>query len=309
MTIERIEITSREQWLKLRKPDVTASVTGALFGLHPYVTALKVYYQHQGMEFPFEETKPVRRGRLLENAVAERVAEEHPEWAIRKNNHYYRDPDLKLGATPDFFIDGDPRGLGVLQTKTAYPHIFERDWDGGNITPLWIELQLLTEMMLTDAAFGVAAVVYNYDLDVSIRELPRHSGAEARIIDAVQTYWRDFNAGLEPQPDYGKDAELIKLIYPHEAQHKTIDLSGDNELPAMLNERRAIMQRIDSLDQRKSEIETEIKFKLRDAAVATGIDGFKVTWKTTQFRGYTVPEREARVLRISTKGNNHERSS
>jgi predicted phage-related endonuclease len=298
MIIERIPILSRPQWLELRKPDVTASVVAALFGLHPYVTALKLYYQHNGMEFEFEETKPIRRGRLLENAVAQRVGEEHEDWIIEKCQTYFRAPELKLGATPDFFIHGDPRGLGILQTKTAYPRIFERDWDNGNITPIWTELQLLTEMMLTDAAFGVAAVIYNYDLDLCDRELPRHAGAEARIKIAVQNFWEMLRLDVEPSPDFGKDAELIKLISPREATDKMLDLSHDNELPEILAERASVMQRIASLEDRKNEIETQIRFKLGDAAQVTGVNGFKITYKTSHYHGYTVPERDTRVLRI-----------
>jgi predicted phage-related endonuclease len=298
MIVERIPILSRPQWLELRKPDITASVVAALFGLHPYVTALKLYYQHNGMEFEFEETKPIRRGRLLENVVAQRVGEEHDDWIIEKCQTYFRAPELQLGATPDFFIHGDPRGLGILQTKTAYPHIFERDWDNGNITPLWIELQLLTEMLLADAAFGVAAVVYNYDLDVCIRELPRHAGAEERIKTAAQNFWELMRIGHEPAPDFGKDAELIKLISPREATDKMVDMSGDNELPEILAERAALMQRIASLDQRKDEIEAQIKYKLGDAAQVSGVNGWKVTYKTSNFSGYTVLPREVRVLRI-----------
>jgi len=298
MVIERIPILSRPQWLELRKPDVTASVVAALFGLHPYVTPLKLFYQHQGMDFPFEETKPVRRGRLLENAVGQRVGEEHDDWIIEKCQTYFRAPELRLGATPDFFIHGDPRGMGILQTKTAYPRVFERDWDNGNVTPLWIELQLLTEMMLTDAAFGVAAVVYNYDLDVCIRELPRHAGAESRIKTQVQNFWEMLKLGHEPDPDFGKDAELIKLITPHEVNEKSIDLSQDNELPELLVERSAIMERIASLDDRKKEIETQVKFKMRDASQVTGLNGYKVTYKTSHFDEYTVAARDTRVLRI-----------
>jgi predicted phage-related endonuclease len=298
MIVERIPIFSRAQWLELRKPDVTASVVAALFNLHPYTTALKLYYQHNGMEFEFEETKPVRRGRLLENAVAQRVGEEHEDWIIEKCQTYFRAPELKLGATPDFFIHGDPRGLGILQTKTAYPRIFERDWDSGNITPIWTELQLLTEMMLSDAAFGVAAVIYNYDLDVCIRELPRHATAEGRIKTAVHNFWELMRLGHEPSPDWGKDAELIRLINPRETAAKSIDLSGDNELPDILAERAAVMQRIASLTDRKEEIESQIRYKLGDAAAVSGVNGFKITYKTSHFHGYTVPERDTRVLRI-----------
>lgn len=303
MIVQRIPILSRPQWLELRKPDVTASTVAALFGVHPYATPLKLYYQHQGMEFGFEETKPIRRGRLLENAVAQRVGEEHDDWIIEKCQTYFRAPELKLGATPDFFIHGDPRGLGILQTKTAYPYIFERDWDSGNITPLWIELQLLTEMMLTDAAFGVAAVIYNYDLDLCDRELPRNARAEERIKTAVANFWELVRLEREPDPDFGKDAELIKLIAPREAADKRLDLSGDNELPVLLQERSAVMQRIASLEDRKNEIETEVKFKMRDAAEASGVNGYKITYKTSHFHGYTVAERDTRVLRI------HERNT
>jgi predicted phage-related endonuclease len=121
MTIERIEITSREQWLALRKPDVTASVVASLFGCHPYVSALKLYLAHSGVEFDEADNRVFRRGRLMEPTVALAVSEERPDWRIEKCDSYYRDPDLRLGATPDFLIHGDPRGLGVLQTKTAAP--------------------------------------------------------------------------------------------------------------------------------------------------------------------------------------------
>lgn len=303
MIVERLPIVSRPQWLELRKPDVTASTVAALFGVHPYATALKLYYQHQGMEFGFEETKPIRRGRLLEDIVARRTGEERDDWIIEKCQTYFRAPVLKIGATPDFFIHGDPRGLGILQTKTAYPHIFERDWDSGNITPLWIELQLLTEMMLTDAAFGVAAVIYNYDLDICIRELARNARAEERIKTAVSNFWELVRLEREPDPDFGKDAELIKLIAPREAVDKRLDLSGNNKLPVLLQERSAVMQRIASLEERKNEIETEVKFEMRDAAEVTGVNGYKITYKTSHFHSYTVAERDTRVLRI------HERNT
>lgn len=41
--IDRIQIENREQWLALRRQDVTASVVAATMGLHPYVSKLALF--------------------------------------------------------------------------------------------------------------------------------------------------------------------------------------------------------------------------------------------------------------------------
>src|SRR5262249_8549517 len=159
---------------------------------------------------------------IMEVAVPVAVNEVHPEWQIEKCRHYYRDPELRLGATPDFLIHGDPRGLGVLQAKTVAPHIYERDWQDGKRTPFWIELQTLVEMKLTGATFGVVGGlrIHAFDLACAVNEVSRHPGAEKRITDAVKQFWADVAAGREPAPDYGRDAELIKIIAPREVKAK-----------------------------------------------------------------------------------------
>jgi predicted phage-related endonuclease len=176
MTIERRIIADREQWLAWRREDVTASAIGALFGVHPYLTKMRLYAEKRGVEFGAnEDNKLLRRGRWLEPAVGAAVAELRPDWRIVPAGVYLRDPELRLGATPDFFIYDDPRGLGVLQAKTASPSAFKRDWADGAEVPMWIMLQLSVEMMLADAAFGAVAVllVDAYGMDCKIIEFPR----------------------------------------------------------------------------------------------------------------------------------------
>jgi predicted phage-related endonuclease len=305
MRIERIPITSREQLFnELRPRNVGASVAGALFGAHPYVSALKLYLMHSGVEFDEPDNRVFRRGRLMEPAVALAVSEERPDWRVEKCDSYYRDPDLRLGATPDFLIHGDPRGLGVLQTKTAAPHIYQRDWEGGATVPFWVQLQALTEAMLTDAAFAAVAVlqVDAFDMALSIIEVPRHPAAEQRIIEAVTRFWADVAAGREPAPDYGKDAELLKMIAPREVADKSIDLSGDNELPALLDQRAEIMTAMKGYEARKDEIETMLKFKMRDAESVVGLPDWNITWKTTHRAEYIMKAKDIRTLRIHHKG-------
>jgi YqaJ-like viral recombinase domain len=298
--IERHQIENREQWLQLRSRDITASVVAGLFGVHPYTTSLRLYAQHRGVEFPEIDNKVLRRGRLLEPSIALAVGELHPEWEIEAPRIYLRDPDLKLGCTPDFFLHGDPRGLGILQAKSVAPHIFARDWNEGSEPPLWITLQAACEMMLCDAAFGVVAglIVDPFNMDCHIIEIPRNPAAEQKIRTAVRAFWEMVAAGQEPAPDFDRDAAVIRAMRPHEATGKVIDLAGNNELPILLEQRAALSDRIKTDEARCKAIEAEIAHALGDAESATGLNGWHITFRTTNFKGYEVKPRSSRVLRI-----------
>lgn len=304
MTIERIPITSREQWLSLRDFDITASVAPAITGLHPYVSPLRLYYEKgHRLEFPRldDNTGVLRRGRIMESAVGMAVEEQKPGWKLEKNNDYYRDTDLNLGATPDFFIHGDPRGRGTLQAKTVAPSVYARDWIDGR-PPTWIVIQNLIECMLTEAAFGAVAVlvVDPFDLPCHIIEIPRHPAAEAKIMEDVAMFWHDIEVGDEPGPDYGLDRELLAALSPKEKPDATIDLSTDNEVMAGLAERADLKLKMKIADERCKQIETMIMSRMKDAAVAR-VPDFKVTWKTEDRKGYTVEPKSNRVLRIYDK--------
>jgi hypothetical protein len=270
---------------------------------------LRLYMEKAGVEFSEQDNPVMRRGRLLEPAVGLAVADERPDWTVRPAKEFFCDNERRIAATPDFFIEGDPRGLGILQAKSAAPSVFQRDWSAGTEVPFWITLQALTEMLLTDAAFGAVAVlcVDPFDLTCSIHELTRHPAAEAKIIAAVKQFWDDVEHGREPQPDYGKDAALISILAPRESSpDKTIDLSGHNELPEMLAERALLHARIRMDEARCKEIETEIKFLMRDAAVVIGLPDWKITWKTGTRQGYAVETKELRTLRIYDRRTNEE---
>jgi predicted phage-related endonuclease len=305
MTIERKTITSREEWLEWRKPDITASTIGALFNCHPYTTALKLYAEKRGTEFPFEDNAAMRRGRWLEPAVAKAVQELRPEWQIEAAHEYIRDPYLRLGCTPDFYLSTTSSlGVvrGILQTKTVAPSVYARDWADGVEVPLWIILQASIEAMLTEADFIVIAalLVDPHHMDVAIHEMPRNPIAEQKIKDAVAQFWHDVDNGIEPQPDFERDADVLKAMWRRESEPPIeIDLSGDNRIPELLKERASLKSAEKMAHDRIESINTQLIYALKDAAVAVGIPGWRITYKTTHYKAYTVAERDARVLRIT----------
>lgn len=307
--IEIVPIESREQWLNARHQDVTASAVGALFGVHPYLSHFALHAEKiLPQPIPGDDNAVLRRGRLLEGAVAAAAAERRPDWQIVKATDYYRDAEARIGATPDFFIRTPDRGVGVMQAKTVAPRNFREAWDEEN-APFWIVLQTLTEMMLTGCDWGVIAalVVDPYALDVHLYEVPRNYGAEERIRAAVAAFWTDIADGKEPQPNFMLDADLISALCPIATPLKRIDLTGDNALPILLDERRTLEDTLKSAGERKKAIDAEIKHKMGDAELATADGGTTIKFKNEARKGYTVEPTNPRVLRItyprtSTKG-------
>lgn len=302
--IERFTFSTREEWLALRSHDLTASSVGAVLGLDPYVTALRVYGEKTGALLPDGENQLMRRGRWMEAAVIAALREERPDLDIRHDlNLYLRDPAVRLGATPDAVAatDAAPEKLINVQCKTISRPVFEKHWADDAIPPAYL-FQCLTEGYLLNADHSLLAalVIDTFSATLELREIPRHAAAEARIRVIAADFWRNVAAGQMPAPDYGRDAETIADLYPVAAKAEPIDLSADNLLPAILSERAQRKTRMEKDAKRVIEIDTEIKAKLGDHAAAI-VPGWKISWKDEHRKAYSVAETTRRVLRISSK--------
>jgi predicted phage-related endonuclease len=308
MAVERIPVNDRAQWLARRRFDITASSVGAAFGCHPYISPLRLFIEKQGLvDLPErKDDGPLRRGRILEHAIPAAVAEQRPEWRLEKCQDYFHDDAFGIGATPDFFIHGDARGLGVLQAKTTVPSVFDREWQTDTEDhakpPRWIELQAATEVMLTDAAFGAVAVLVidPYELPCIISELIRDAELEAQIRTQVVQFWQDVQDGREPDANYGMDRELLAQMLPREREGLTVDLSGDNEMIDALIERRDLKKRIAEDEKRCEVVEAMLMRRMGEAAFAV-VPDFSVTWKVQHRKAYTVSAKDPRVLNIRNK--------
>lgn len=293
--IQRIPIESKGQWLKLRRHDVTASEVAALFGCHPYRTMLDVYASKVGEGGDQGDNPAMRRGRLMEPAVALAVGEARPDWQIVKETDYYRDTIARLGATPDYRIEGDPRGLGMLEIKTVAPDKFE-EWTAG--PPLSYTLQTLVQMMLTKASWGVIGVmVMNRTLDLHLFDVPRHAAAEERIQDKCAAFWAMVEKGEMPAPDFARDHAAISALYPRDTG-EVLDLTADNRLPELLAARALAMDARGTAEKELDAINAEIKAKIGDASLATA-KGWKLSWKVQHNKEFTVAAKDVRVLRVT----------
>jgi len=306
VAIEIRPITDKEEWLRWRREFVTASQVGGLpaFACHPYYTPLKIYAGMRGVEFDDGTDNPVlRRGRWLEPAVAKAVSELRPEWGLTAPNVFLCDPERGVGATPDYYVTGDARGRGVVQIKTVAYSVWKREWAEGEDIPLWVTLQTLLEMHLSDAAFGAVAVmlVDPHNMDVKILDVPRHAQAEAKLLAEAKRFVDDVRLGIEPDPDFARDGAVLKLLIPKEIPGSEIDLGSNNLLPNMLAVRAQLIAQMKRDEKRCKEIENRLKYLMGDAANAVGVDGWGISYRTQHRKGYTVQPSEPRVLLIRDK--------
>ena len=310
--VEIIDVSDRASWLKLREKDVTASVAGALFGVHEYMTPYHLWALKSGRigEDP-EESAPMKRGRLLEPVAAQLLAETHPEWRVERGSIYLREASSRIGCTPDALaVDPAREGYGIIQFKSVEASIFRRKWMSDDATiecPLWIAVQASVEAALTGASWAcVAPLVVSHGVEMPIVPIPITPGLMDALRDKVSDFWRRIAEQDPYAPDYGRDGELIAGLYADATPGKVIDLTGDNQLPELAAEDADCAARIKADTERRAAIKAEILTKIGDAESAL-FQGGTVKAATVKRKEYTVKPTSYR--RVTLKLNNEDRSA
>lgn len=298
--IEHHTIADRASWLALRAHDLTASDVGAAVGCDPYKSPLKLFAEKTGMIMPDGDNNAMRRGRWLEAAVLEAIRDEHPDWTVTKALVYLRDPELRLGATPDAYAETDEPGWTNVQCKVVARPAYERDWVDG--PPLGYMLQTLTEGMLWNAARSIVAalVIDTYTANLYLHPVPRHERAEARVREIASGFWSRVAAGVLPPADETRDSDVIEALYPVSEADPVLDLSSDNMIRDLVRERSTAKTIVKVEQQRVEEIETLIKEKLGKHERAE-FPGAQISWKTQHRKEQIVKASTFRVLRIKTE--------
>lgn len=302
LVVEALGFTSREEWLELRRKDITASEAGVLFGEHKYSSLRKL-----ALEKAYGENRPqtaaMRRGKIMEPSVAEAVAIDFG-WKPRRSDDYLRgrspdDPYLRVGATRDYVLPALPRdamlaalrdqalALGwdahetvhlALECKSVEPFVFESEW--GETPPKYILVQAAIQAALSGAVGTVVAcLLENRTRDLFLYAVPRSERFEAELFARVSDFWRRFEAGEEFAVSAFDNAEM-STVFPQADTDQVVDLTDEAATwAALAEERRRLKSDLDSRKKRIDEIEARFKDRLRGAYKAI-LPGWSITWKT-----------------------------
>ena len=262
---------SHEEWLALRKTGLGGSDAGAVCGLNPYSSPMKVFRDKTTEETEEPDSEAVRIGHDLEQYVAERFMEA-TGLKVRKSNFMYRSREHPfMIADVDRLVVGEDAGL---ECKTASAYNADK-WKDGNI-PLHYMMQCYHYMAVTGKrAWYIAAVILGQGF--VWHKLTWADRLIQRLVEAEGNFWNGYvAAGIMPGPDGSKACDLVLEQYFHTARKASaIELIGFDE---KLRRREEILGFISELQEEQKQIEQEVKLFMQDNELASS-ESFRVSWK------------------------------
>ena len=271
--VEKISLLgiSNTEWLRLRKTGIGGSDAGAICGVNPYSSAMKVFQDKTREEVEEQDSEAVRIGHDLEDYVAQRFMEA-TGLKVRKSNFMYRSVEHPfMIADVDRLVVGEDAGL---ECKTASAYNADK-WADGNI-PLHYILQCYHYMAVTGTrVWYIAAVILGREF--TYRRLEWDDDLIQRLISIETDFWNNRVAkGIMPPPDGSKACDEVLEQYFHTAKKASaIALVGFDE---KLRRREEILGFISELQAEQKQIEQEVKLFMQDNELASS-DSFCVSWK------------------------------
>ena len=262
---------THEQWLNLRKTGIGGSDAGAVCGLNPYSSAMKVFQEKTSSEVEVTDNESMRIGRDLEDYVAKHFMEA-TGLKVRKSNFMYRSVEHPfMLADIDRVVVGEDAGL---ECKTASAYSADK-WADGNI-PLHYLMQCYHYMAVTGKRFWYLAVVI-LGKEFLYHKLEWNEELIQNLINIEGEFWNEHVVkGVIPPPDGSKACdEVIESYFPSARKKESISLVGFDE---KLKRREEILGFISELQEEQKQIEQEVKIFMKEYEMA-GSDRYQVSWK------------------------------
>jgi putative phage-type endonuclease len=265
---------NRREWLELRKSGIGGSDAGAICGLNPFSSAIKVYQDKTSTEVSDFDNEAMRQGRDLEDYVARRFSEE-TGLKVRRSNVMYRSVSHPyMIADVDRMIVGEDAGL---ECKTASAYNADK-WKDGAI-PAHYAIQCYHYMAVTGRRNWYIAVLL---LGQGFRyaKLTWDDEIIHSLIQLEDNFWNNHVlAHVMPDPDGSKVCDEVLNQYFHIARKDSmIPLIGFDE---KLDRRAELGRLIEKMQQEQHQIDQEIKLYMGDHELASS-DRYQVAWSNVE---------------------------
>lgn len=260
-----------EGWLRLRKSGIGGSDAGAVCGVNPYSSAMKVFQDKTNESVEEQDNEAIRIGHDLEDYVAQRFTEA-TGLKVRKSNFMYRSKEHPfMIADVDRLVAGEDAGL---ECKTASAYNADK-WADGNI-PLHYVLQCYHYMAVTGKrTWYIAAVILGREF--TYRKLEWDEELISGLIAMEENFWNGHVVKrIMPPPDGSRACDEVIEQYFHTAKKASaIELVGFDE---KLKRREEILRYVAELQEEQKQIEQEVKLFMKDNELASS-ECYRVSWK------------------------------
>lgn len=261
---------SREEWLQYRRLGLGGSDAGAICGMNPYSSPMKVYCDKTGFQESDADNEAMRQGRDLEEYVARRFTEETGKKVRRSLAIYQHEQYPFMLANVDRLIVGEKAGL-ECKTANAFQAL---KWKDGRIPPHY-EIQCHHYMAVTGLESWYLAVVI-LGVGFQFMEIKREEEIIQNLIQIEKNFWENHIEKLcPPEPDGSQACEaLIRSFYPSSAHNSILLPDSFNR---KLDRREELQNLIEKLQEEQRQIEQEVKLYMKEGETAVN-EKYRVTW-------------------------------
>ena len=267
------------QWTARRKNGIGGSDLAAVMGLSPYTTPLDVWLVKTGRaESPdLSGKEAVYWGNVLEDVVARRFAELHPELVVKRRNATLVSKERPWAfANLDRTVKDEGGRMGVLEIKTAGLRRAS-DWEDG--VPAYYLAQVVHYLGVTGWDYAWVAVLIGGQEYREYR-IERDEEDVAAAVEAADAFWHDYvEADVMPGMT-GMKGEGAALASMHPEPSDELLLMLDEDVDE-LGDLAGVKERIAALEKEKRAIEAAFKARIGDAR---GIEtpSRRITWTRTR---------------------------
>lgn len=228
----------RDEWLAARRLGITASEIAVILGISPFDSAFNLYYKKRGEISEDFDNTAMSLGRHLEPWIADRWADDHPEWNVVMGGLWQSeerpwqmattDRDLYDHAPEKFAMLGayvEPDGVLEIKSAGSYDGWGE---DGTDEIPPYYRAQVLWQLDtlgLTEAhvtcLFLSSRSIRNYTI--------AYDEADVKLMrEAAQDFLDMVEQGQVPAIDHTPaTAQALKQLYPLDADADDAEVDED----------------------------------------------------------------------------------
>lgn len=261
MSYTIIRPATRAAWLDERKKGIGSSEAGTILGVSPWETPYQLWLRKRGITPPEEENEAMRAGHILEGAVATYFQEEsghkvikasEGDWLAVDNNH----PFLRVSPDRTYWLEGKHSNdnKGIVECKTT-----QMDVDTESLPLHWF-CQLQYQLGVMGYRQGALAWLTR-GRSFHFVQLDFDKEFYAYMVAALTRFWENnIIGGKEPEVSNVAD---VQIKFPHSVAGKTIEVRDD--IMQDITELKSIRPQIESLTERKKDLEDQIKLYMKDA--------------------------------------------
>lgn len=208
------------EWARL----VTASKVAAILGLSPWESQRSMWHTMRG-EIPIPaESRPMRRGNMLENAVLDWWLADNTEWVEVERQPVFTIDDWCL-ATPDMLVKH--RDTGELLLVDAKTTGSDMDWTD-EPPAYYIASSMFQLAMAPEVRRVCLATLFGKPFDLRSFYIERDDELIGRILDRCRAFYDSLASDVAPAlDDHPATYDAIRKLHPDIDRDAAVELTED----------------------------------------------------------------------------------